>query len=69
MTPLWVEKHQARLPSAFITCFSFTSESNYASLHDNQVKAEINKIKAVFTTAQYKTRVVIVLLCDDQALL
>lgn len=65
VSPLWITKHQKRLPAAFITFLPLTSDPNTSSLRDNQLKNEINSIKTVFASTNYKTKLVVVLLCDD----
>lgn len=64
MTPLWLAKHQYRIPSVFISFFAFASDPSRNSLHDNQLKSEINSVKASVSKSDYKTRYVVVLLSD-----
>ncbi|GME25466.1 hypothetical protein GTA08_BOTSDO03296 [Neofusicoccum parvum] len=64
MSPLWVAKHQNHIPSVFISFFDFTSEPGRDSLNDNQLKAEINRIKAIFHASSYKTHYAVVLMSD-----
>lgn len=65
ITPLWITKHQYRLPAVFITFLPLTSDLNTSSLQDNRLKTEINSIKQVFASTNYKTKLVVILLCDD----
>ncbi|KAG5293500.1 hypothetical protein I7I50_03927 [Histoplasma capsulatum G186AR] len=65
MTPQWVTKHQALIPSAFINFFPFTTDTNMASLGDNQLKIEINSLRKKWAASGYKTRFIVALLCDD----
>lgn len=68
MTPLWVAKHQYYVPSVFMSFFGFTSDPSRNSLHDNQLKTEINNIRGQLQKSDYKTRYVIVLLSDKTIL-
>ena len=68
MTPLWIIKHQRLLPSAFISFFPFTADPNVSSLHDNQLKNEINRIRKTFANSSYKTRFVVVLMSETSIL-
>ncbi|KAF2145473.1 uncharacterized protein K452DRAFT_264522 [Aplosporella prunicola CBS 121167] len=64
MTPLWVAKHQSYIPSVFISCFDFTSEAGRDTLNDNQLKAEINRIKNLLANSHHPTRYAVILLSD-----
>ncbi|KAF2460785.1 Gryzun, putative trafficking through golgi-domain-containing protein [Lineolata rhizophorae] len=68
MTPLWVAKHQHNVPAVFVAFFSFTSDPSRNSLHDNQLKSEINSMKAALARSDYKTRLAVVLLSDKTIL-
>ncbi|OCK78926.1 hypothetical protein K432DRAFT_355870 [Lepidopterella palustris CBS 459.81] len=68
MTSSWVAKHQYYIPSVFISFFDFTSDANRNSLHDNQLKTEINNIKGQLQKSDYRTRYVVVLLSDKTIL-
>lgn len=68
MTPAWIAKHQLYVPSVFISFFAFTSDPNRNSLNDNQLKTEINKMKALIQKSEYRTRYVVVLLSDKTVL-
>ncbi|OJD13098.1 hypothetical protein AJ78_06403 [Emergomyces pasteurianus Ep9510] len=65
MTPLWVMKHQKLVPAAFINFFPFTTDTNMASLRDNQLKIEINSLRKEWAASGYKTRFIVALLCED----
>ncbi|KAI9674553.1 MAG: hypothetical protein M1817_001891, partial [Caeruleum heppii] len=67
-TSLWLEKHQHLVPAVFVAFFPFTSDPNLSSLHDNQLKVEINEIKKAFAGSLYKTRLAVVLVSDGQTL-
>lgn len=58
-------KHQARLPAVFIAFFSLTADPNQSSLKDNVLKGEVNSIRSVLSSTNYKTKVVVVLIGDD----
>ena len=64
MTPSWIAKHQHYVPSVFVSFFHFASDPITNSLHDNQLKTEINKIKAQIHKSDYRTRYAVVLLSD-----
>ena len=64
ISPLWITKHQSRLPCALLSFFSLGSDPNTSSLRDNKLKSEINNIRNVLSSANYKTRLVVVLLGD-----
>ncbi|KAK8250381.1 Gryzun, putative trafficking through golgi-domain-containing protein [Phyllosticta capitalensis] len=64
MTPLWIAKHQYHIPAVFISFFTLTSEDGRDSLNDNQLKAEINRIKSLFLNSGYKTHYAVVILSD-----
>ncbi|KAJ9668593.1 hypothetical protein H2201_001235 [Coniosporium apollinis] len=68
MTPLWVAKHQHHIPATLISFFDFASDPSRNSLHDNQLKSEINRIKGILTNSGYKTRYAVVLLSDKTIL-
>lgn len=65
MTPLWVTKHQEIVPAVFINFLPLTADPNMSSLRDNQLKIEINSLKKEWVESGYKTRFVVVLLCED----
>lgn len=68
MAPSWVAKHQHYVPSVFVSFFNFTTDPITNSLHDNQLKTEINKIKAQLQRSEYRTRYAVVLLSDKSTL-
>lgn len=65
MSPLWITKHQSRLPSVFISFFVLSSDPTTSTLHDNKVKAEISNIRSIIGSTSYKTKLVIVLIGDS----
>ena len=52
------------LPSVIIAFFNFTSDPNLSTLHDNQLKTEINAIRSSITASSYKIRLVVVLVSE-----
>lgn len=64
MAPSWIAKHQHYVPSIFISFFEFTTDPITNSLHDNQLKAEINKLKVQLQRSEYRTRLTVVLLSN-----
>ncbi|KIW12910.1 hypothetical protein PV08_08097 [Exophiala spinifera] len=63
-SPLWITKHQSRIPCAFLTCFSLTSDPHTSSLHDNKLKSEVGNIRSVLSSTNYKTKLVVILIGD-----
>lgn len=61
----WLHKHQDLLPSVCLCFYSLTSDPTLATLHDNQLKTDINAIKNAFTQSGYKTRLAVVILSDQ----
>ncbi|KAF2842389.1 hypothetical protein M501DRAFT_927446 [Patellaria atrata CBS 101060] len=68
MTPFWLAKHQYFVPSALIAFYELKSDPSKNSLHDNQLKNEISKIKQVLQASEYKTRLVVIVLSDKTVL-
>lgn len=68
IAPSWVAKHQHYVPCIFISFFDFTTDPITNSLHDNQLKTEINKIKTQIQKSEYRTRYVVVLLSNKTIL-
>ncbi|OTB14491.1 hypothetical protein K445DRAFT_62497 [Daldinia sp. EC12] len=61
----WLRKHQDLVPSVCLTFYSLTSDPTLATLHDNQLKTDINAIKNVIVQSGYKCRFVAVILSDQ----
>ncbi|KAI1777074.1 Gryzun, putative trafficking through golgi-domain-containing protein [Hypoxylon cercidicola] len=61
----WLQKHQELIPSVCLAFYSLTSDSTLATLHDNQLKTDINAVKNAITQSGYKTRLVVVILSDQ----
>jgi trafficking protein particle complex subunit 11 len=66
MNQAWLNKHQQHLPCAVLMFLPLSADPNTSSLLDNKVKSEINAAKAALLTANYKTRLVCVLLGDEE---
>lgn len=64
MSPLWITKHQYRLPSVLVTFYSLVSNTDTASLEDNKIKNEVNSIRSLVASTNYKTKFVLVLVAD-----
>ncbi|RFU35407.1 hypothetical protein B7463_g999, partial [Scytalidium lignicola] len=64
--PRWIDKHQDQIPSAYVSFYAFDSDPNMSSLHDNQLKTDINQTKEVL--ARYKTRLIVALMSDKSTL-
>ncbi|KAI8936494.1 hypothetical protein NX059_006899 [Plenodomus lindquistii] len=68
IAPAWVSKHQHYVPSVFVSFFDFTTDPITNSLHDNQLKTDINRIKTQIQKSDYRTRFVVVLLSNKTIL-
>lgn len=68
IAPVWVSKHQHYVPSVFISFFDFTTDPITNSLHDNQLKTDINRIKSQIQKSDYRTRFAVVLLSNKTIL-
>ena len=60
----WIEKHQELVPSAYISFYTFTSDPKLSTLHDNQLKTDINNTKSILSQSGYKTRQIVALLSE-----
>lgn len=60
----WIDKHQEQVPSAYVSFYTFTSDPKLSTLHDNQLKTDINAIKSTISQAGYRTRLVVGLLSE-----
>lgn len=65
MTWHWTAKHQELVPAAVIHCFSYTTDLASATLHDNQLKIEINSLKNEWASSGYNTQFFVALIGDD----
>ncbi|KAJ3570575.1 hypothetical protein NPX13_g5686 [Xylaria arbuscula] len=61
----WLHKHQHLIPSVYLCFYSLTSDPTLATLHDNQLKADINSIKNAISQSGYKCRLAVVILSDQ----
>lgn len=68
IAPAWVAKHQHYVPAIYISFFDFTTDPITNSLHDNQLKTDINRIKSQIQKSEYRTRFVVVLLSNKTIL-
>jgi hypothetical protein len=64
----WVDKHQNIVPSAYISVYNLTSDPTKSTLHDNQLKTDINGIKTILSKSGYKTRLVVILLSEGSVI-
>ena len=65
LTPFWFVKHQRLLPSAVMCFFKLTLDSTTSTLEDNKLKHEINAIRSSLASSSYKSRLIIVLVSED----
>ncbi|KAI9795781.1 MAG: hypothetical protein M1835_005225 [Candelina submexicana] len=68
LTPSWLRKHQDIFPSTFITFHEVTSDAHVNTLHDNQLKIELNNLRKSLGLAAPRTRFVVVLLGEKPLL-
>jgi hypothetical protein len=68
IAPSWIAKHQHYVPSVFISFFDFITDPITNSLHDNQLKTDINKIKGQIQKSDYRTKYAVVLLSNKTIL-
>ncbi|KAI0407169.1 Gryzun, putative trafficking through golgi-domain-containing protein [Xylaria palmicola] len=61
----WLHKHQDLLPSVFLCFYTLTSDPTLATLHDNQLKTDINTVKNAISQSGYKIRLAVVILSDQ----
>jgi hypothetical protein len=65
-TPLWLAKHQRQIPAVFIAFFDIKAENS--TVDDDQIKADINGVRAGLSRSGFKTRFAAVLLSDKSIL-
>ncbi|KAI5301496.1 hypothetical protein KEM56_001658, partial [Ascosphaera pollenicola] len=65
MTWHWATKYQKLVPAAVVHCFSYTTDLASATLHDNQLKIEINSLKKDWASSGYGTQFFVALIGDD----
>ncbi|KAI0009387.1 Gryzun, putative trafficking through golgi-domain-containing protein [Xylariaceae sp. FL0662B] len=61
----WLEKHQELIPSVCLSFYSLISDPTLATLHDNQLKTDINAVKNAIIQSSYKCRLAVVILSDQ----
>ncbi|KAI1847655.1 hypothetical protein JX266_006507 [Neoarthrinium moseri] len=61
----WLSKHQELIPSICLCFYSLTSDPTLATLHDNQLKTDINALKNAISRSGYKCRLVAVIMSDQ----
>ncbi|KAH9907439.1 Gryzun, putative trafficking through golgi-domain-containing protein [Xylariomycetidae sp. FL2044] len=61
----WLEKHQELIPSTFLCFYTLTSDPTLATLHDNQLKTDINAVRNAIAQSGYKCRLTVVILSDQ----
>ncbi|KAI1316286.1 Gryzun, putative trafficking through golgi-domain-containing protein [Xylariaceae sp. FL0255] len=61
----WLQKHQHMLPSLCLCFYTLTSDPTLATLHDNQLKADVNAVKTALQQSGYRTRLAVVILSDQ----
>lgn len=62
---LWIRKHQDVVPSVLLCFYTLVSDPALATLCDNQIKTDVNNIRALLSQSGYKTRLAVVLLSDQ----
>lgn len=60
----WIHKHQHLIPSILLCFYTLASDPTLATLCDNQIKTDVNNIRALLSQSGYKTRLAVVLLSD-----
>lgn len=63
----WIKKHQEEIPSIFVCFQTLISDPNIATLGDNKLKTDLNHIRATLVESGYKTRLVVIILGDEDA--
>ncbi|KAL7622283.1 hypothetical protein AAE478_007787 [Parahypoxylon ruwenzoriense] len=61
----WLQKHQEFIPSICLSFYNLISDPTLATLHDNQLKTDINAVKNAIGQSGYKCRLVVVILSDQ----
>ncbi|KAF6795001.1 glutathione transferase omega-1 [Colletotrichum sojae] len=67
MNTEWLQKHDDLVPSVYVCFHTLTSDPTLATLHDNQLKTDVNTTKAALARSGYRTRLALVLLSDGTA--
>lgn len=61
----WIRKHQDLVPSLLLCFYTLSSDRTLATLCDNQIKTDVNNIRALLSQSGYKTRLAVALLSDQ----
>ncbi|KAH7040801.1 Gryzun, putative trafficking through golgi-domain-containing protein [Microdochium trichocladiopsis] len=61
----WLSKHQDLIPSVCLCFYQLTRDPTLATLHDNQLKTDINALKNSLAQSGYKSRLAVVILSDQ----
>ncbi|KAL1306723.1 hypothetical protein AAFC00_005389 [Neodothiora populina] len=64
MTPLWLAKHQTRIPSIFLSFYNITTDHAHATSSDSALKSDINATKDLLVKSGYKSRYAVILVAD-----
>ncbi|KAH0367398.1 hypothetical protein KCU65_g4778, partial [Aureobasidium melanogenum] len=64
MTPLWLAKHQSRIPAVYLSFHTLHSDPNT----DTALKTHINDTRNAIAKSGFKTRYAVVLVSDDAAI-
>ncbi|KAK1977822.1 Gryzun, putative trafficking through golgi-domain-containing protein [Colletotrichum cereale] len=64
MNTNWLQKHEDMVPSVYVAFYTLTADPTLATLHDNQLKTDINNTKAALSRSGYRTRFAVVLMSD-----
>jgi hypothetical protein len=60
----WIRKHQDLIPSVLLCFYTLAADPALATLCDNQIKTDVNNIRALLSQSGYKTRLAVVLLSE-----
>lgn len=60
----WIRKHQNVIPSILLCFCTLVTDHTLATLCDNQIKTDVNNIRALLSQSGYKTKLAVVLLSD-----
>ncbi|KXJ97098.1 Gryzun, putative trafficking through golgi-domain-containing protein [Microdochium bolleyi] len=61
----WLVKHQELVPSVCLVFYQLTQDPTLATLHDNQLKTDVNALKHALAQSGYKSRLAVVVLSDQ----
>jgi hypothetical protein len=63
----WLKKHHELVPSVLLCFYELTLNPTLATLHDNQIKTDLNTIRGLLGQSGYRTRLAVVLLADQKS--